>query len=194
MLTFYILNVGHGDSVIIEYVSSTGPVFGVIDSNRTGQNIPAALQKLRELGANKLSFVALTHPHQDHYKGLLEILEAYKGQIAGFYTFPLDHHRQGRLKELAEIYHRIYKSTDDSTIRTSLKEFVQILSHAKNFIGLENWEEPEGFSYELAPVGFEGVEIIAILPPKKVKGTYFQMIEAGSYDIINRLQENKLSL
>jgi beta-lactamase superfamily II metal-dependent hydrolase len=192
LLTLYILNVGHGDSVVIEYLTSTGPVFGVIDSNRTGQNIPAALQKLRELGAKELSFVALTHPHTDHYNGLLEILEAYKGHISSFYTFPLERHR--RLKELAKIYDRLYKRTDNPRIRSSLKEFVRILVHAKKFIGLQNWEEPEGFSYQLAPVGFKGVEIIAILPPKRVKSSYFRMIEVGSYEIVNRLKENELSL
>jgi beta-lactamase superfamily II metal-dependent hydrolase len=194
LLTIHILNVGHGDSIIVEYNGNSGTVFGIIDSNRMDNDDPPALTKLRELGAQELSFVALTHPHKDHYKGLLEILEAYKGHIWNFYSFPLDHHKQGQLPKLVNIYRSLYENTDSKTIRSSLKEFVEILFHAKDSIGLNNWEEPEGFCYELAPVGFEGVEIAAILPPKKVKGTYFQMIEQGRYDIVNRQDENELSL
>jgi beta-lactamase superfamily II metal-dependent hydrolase len=186
--------VGHGDSIVVEYHGPSGTAFGVIDSNRIGKGEPPALRKLRELGATELSFVALTHPHRDHYQGLLDILQAYQGHISGFYSYPLDHHAHGRLKKLAKIYQRLYKSTDSESLRSSLKEFVGILFHAKHFIGLDNWEEPVGFYNLLAPVGFQGIEIAAILPPANVKDTYFQMIEKESYNVVERQKENELSL
>jgi metal-dependent hydrolase (beta-lactamase superfamily II) len=65
MLKVHVLNVEHGDSIIVEFNGS----FGLIDSNRCGQRIPA-LEKLQALGAERLRFVALTHPHHDHYRGI----------------------------------------------------------------------------------------------------------------------------
>jgi hypothetical protein len=57
MLTFYILNVLHGLSVVIEYKDDTDSFFGVIDSNTGAGETPKALAKLRELGATSLSFI-----------------------------------------------------------------------------------------------------------------------------------------
>ena len=75
------MNVDHGDSIVLEYRASAELAFAVIDSNvKTGQK-PRALEKLEMLGAQSLSFVAITHPHADHYMGMRAIMEAYKGQI-----------------------------------------------------------------------------------------------------------------
>jgi glyoxylase-like metal-dependent hydrolase (beta-lactamase superfamily II) len=67
MLTFHILNVLHGLSVVVEYKSEHDSFYGVIDSNSGAGETPKALVKLRELGATSLSFLCLTHPHRDHF-------------------------------------------------------------------------------------------------------------------------------
>ena len=120
MLTIHILQVAHGDSIIVEYNSSSGHYFGVIDSNQVSDGDPPALSKLKLLGAEKLSFAAITHPHADHYKGFLKILRAYEGNIGGFYTFPLA--RQRRLKPLATLYSKMLLETDSMTVRGNLIE------------------------------------------------------------------------
>lgn len=194
MLSIHILNAGHGDSIILEYDGGNGPVFGVIDSNREARQLPPALKKLRQLGAEKLSFVALTHPHADHYRGLLEILEEYRGRIDNFYSFPLDHNKEGRLKKLSKIYVDIHNKTDGLTSRAAICEYLSIIYEVKEHIGLENWEEHTGIESAIAPVGFKGVDIQAILPLRSVKGDYFQLIENESSDVVENMNLNALSL
>lgn len=46
-----------------------------------------AYAKLEELNANNVSFVALTHPHLDHYLGLSCTLKDFK--VNYFFSFPL---------------------------------------------------------------------------------------------------------
>jgi beta-lactamase superfamily II metal-dependent hydrolase len=194
LLAVHILNVGHGDSIVLEYEGEQGRVFGVIDSNNKSGQVPPALRKLRELGAQKLSFVALTHPHADHYKGLLDILEEYRGQIDNFYSFPLDHDVEGRIKELSEIYLRLLEKTDGKTPRSALTEYIKILSEVTENIGLENWQEHTGLENAIAPNGFIGVDMHAIMPLPVVKGKYFQLIQGKSYDAVENPDLNELSL
>jgi len=195
LLTIHILNVNQGDSILIQYAGPSGTAFGLIDSNTTGQEDPPALSMLNNLGATELSFIALTHPHADHYRGLSRIIERYRQQISHFYSFPLGHLSSERIKKIGEIYQELYNSVEScSKVKTDTLEFVKILSFVKRYIGLRNWEEPNGFYNLLAPVGFNGVAIAVLLPSRKVKGRYFEMIEKGSRDILSNQNPNNLSL
>lgn len=65
--------------------------WGVIDSNRISPSSePAALTFLRENNVEELAFVCLTHPHEDHYAGLSDILRRYEGKIEELWVFRLD--------------------------------------------------------------------------------------------------------
>jgi beta-lactamase superfamily II metal-dependent hydrolase len=192
VLTIHVLQVAHGDSIIVEYDSSSGRYFGVIDSNQIPDGDPPGLTKLRSLGAKELSFAAITHPHADHYKGFLKILQAYAGKIGGFYTFPID--RQRRLKQLAKLYQKMISETDSKTVRGNLMELIKILHFAKENIGFDNWTEPNGHLSQITPIGFNDVQIYVIMPHSRVKGTYFQLIEKGRFDIVESKTENDVSM
>jgi hypothetical protein len=66
-----------------------------------GVGTPPALELLQEHGAQGLAFVCLTHPHEDHYSGLSQILEAFEGRIDEFWVFPIDsrHRRKFLLRQ-----------------------------------------------------------------------------------------------
>ena len=89
MLNLHFLNVGNGDFIVVEFNNGSSKAFGVIDCNRTFDRPSAAKDKLIELGAEKLSFICITHPDQDHYTGLLDVLDHFSGKVAEFFTFPL---------------------------------------------------------------------------------------------------------
>src|ERR1700733_6767851 len=89
MLIFYILNVEHGLSVVVEYQRNGSSRFGVIDSNARSGETPKALNKLRQLDAQSLSFICLTHPHRDHFSGLFSVIQNFRGKIDAFYSFPM---------------------------------------------------------------------------------------------------------
>jgi beta-lactamase superfamily II metal-dependent hydrolase len=195
VLSIHTINVNQGDSIVIQYDGPSGKVFAVIDSNRITGSPPAALTKLQELGAESLSFLALTHPHADHYSGLSDILSFYNDKINTFYCFPLGAHLSNdRLKKYAAIYQELAEKADPS-VRGKIVELIRILSLVKTHIGMEKWEEPPGCFTRIAPIGFEGVEIYMLLPPARIKGPYFEMIERGCLDEITTEKNiNHLSL
>lgn len=195
MLKLHILNVNHGDSIVVELISENNQrAYGVIDSNRISNNPPPALSKLQSLGATQLNFIALTHPDADHYRGMLDIFNYYQDNISTFYTFPIGTHINGRLKKLGEIYKNILSSSDSSILKSDTEEFIRILSRAKEYVGLDNWEEPSGFFNVINPPGFEDVEIATVLPPPSIKGSVFELIEKGSWDVLKPQKTNPLSL
>ena len=87
MLRFHFLNVGQGSSTIVEREENGKHHFGVIDSNCRRAEENEVLRKLTSLGAKKLSFVMLTHPHADHYAGMSDILHRFQRRIGAFYVF-----------------------------------------------------------------------------------------------------------
>src|SRR6516164_4941234 len=117
MLNFYFLNVGHGSSVIVEVHDGVKRVYGVIDSNRVGSREPRTLTKLRELGAQELSFLCLTHPHVDHFNGLFEVVLAFPNAIRHFYSCPFGDLclNRNRLRKLASKLKKIANSSDGMT-------------------------------------------------------------------------------
>ena len=193
MLKIYILNVDHGDSIIIEHEDNGSKVYGVIDSNiPEGENTPPALIKLQQLNAKNLSFVALTHPHKDHYLGLPEIIESFP--VENFYSFPLGSLNPANLEKIKGIYRKLIENTDSSYLKRLSFQFVRLLWLVKNRIGLDNWESPIGCDSIIYPQGFSDVDIRIILPHPKEKGFYFQMIENNDVNIATSQNLNKLSL
>jgi beta-lactamase superfamily II metal-dependent hydrolase len=197
-LTFHILNVGHGSSVVVEAETKTGRAFGVIDSNKQGTEPPKALRKLRELGATKLSFLCMTHPHADHFSGLYDIICAFPNAIDHFYSCPMGDLllNQGRLKQLCEKLKKLCNCTDGLTQRQASLEFMQILRWADTGAksGTLEWRECSGESSSIAPPGFSPVEISTILPPNRVKGTYISRIERSDMSVFGTFQDNEISL
>jgi glyoxylase-like metal-dependent hydrolase (beta-lactamase superfamily II) len=180
MLTFHILDVGHGSSVLIELETAAGRSFGVIDSNAAADQDPKALRKLRERGARKLAFLGLTHPHKDHFSGLYTIIRAFPNAIDSFYSCPMGDlfQNRDRLKKLAQQCLRVVNQSDGLDQRRAALEFVQILiwadEAAKNEV-LE-WHECKGEECSIAPPGFSDVAMCTLLPPSRVVGAYVQRI------------------
>lgn len=74
-LVVYVLNVGDGDAIVIQFPEVAGRrAIAVVDSNSG----PKSVTLLRELGATQLRFVAATHPHIDHIRGLEQILKTFE--------------------------------------------------------------------------------------------------------------------
>lgn len=87
-LEVYIIGSRLGESIVIR---TPGGQYGVIDSYATNPQDPATnptITRLRELNATRLSFVALTHPHMDHFRGLLSVFREYPGAIDEFWKPP----------------------------------------------------------------------------------------------------------
>ena len=74
MLRVIFKSVGQGDCVIIEWEEQGGSGIGIIDCKAvSGYN--AAVKHLEDTTPPEVAFIILSHPHQDHYSGLLDVLE-----------------------------------------------------------------------------------------------------------------------
>ena len=85
LLGLHVLGGGVGESIVLELPQGG---WGVIDCYAGRMRDPATnltLQFLRERGVSELEFLALTHPHSDHYRGLLDLLEGFP--IRQFWRF-----------------------------------------------------------------------------------------------------------
>jgi metal-dependent hydrolase (beta-lactamase superfamily II) len=159
MLSFHILNVEHGLSVVVEYEADGRRHFGVIDSNAPAGAEPKALTKLRTLGAESLSFVALTHPHWDHFAGLFSVIKQFGDEISAFYSFPMGDllTNRKRLRAMATKLNRLVK-TDSPEIRHSALELIQIIKWADDSKTKTHWYECAGDLNSIAPFGFKGLQ------------------------------------
>jgi beta-lactamase superfamily II metal-dependent hydrolase len=198
MLTFHILDVGHGSSILIELETVAGRSFGVIDSNAPAGQEPKALTKLRERGATKLAFIGLTHPHKDHFSGLYAIICAFPNAIDYFYSCPMGDlfQNRDRLKKLARKCMSVTKRSDGADQRFAALEFAQILMWADT--GARNgpleWQECKGDECSIAPPGFSDVEIYTVLPPSRAVGTYVERILKDDMSVLGTFEDNEISL
>lgn len=171
-------------------------MFGLIDSNSIKSNATGsiALSKLLELKADKISFIALTHPHRDHYSGLACVFEHFQHNIEYFYTFPITRYLdKGNLAKLANIYRDAYLKSGSENHKSAILELIKIFKYGTDFIKKENWQELTGHWSQVAPTGWQNVRIHALLPDPSIKGQYFNMIEKGDLQTISEPIINELS-
>ncbi len=72
---FYVVDVGQGDGLILQFPNGET---AVIDGGRRGSTSrPPIVRMLEHLGAQKLAFVVATHADADHIGGLIPILRNY---------------------------------------------------------------------------------------------------------------------
>lgn len=84
-LGLHVINGGYGESIILEM---PGGRWGVVDCytpNLGKPNFNPTLRFLRERSVGELEFLALTHPHADHYHGLKDLLEHLR--VRAFWWF-----------------------------------------------------------------------------------------------------------
>ena len=84
-LGLHVINAGYGESIVLEM---PGDRWGVIDCYAPELNKPdlnPTLQFLRTRSVQRLEFVALTHPHEDHYQGITDLLDYL--EVAYFWWF-----------------------------------------------------------------------------------------------------------
>ncbi len=112
-LRIHVLNVGHGDSIILELPDNN---WGLVDCFKTNADSETpALTFLKARNVKRLKFVCLTHPHYDHFHGMLEILKHFTSegrQIEEFWDYGLDKDKMrvflkrcGSEKEFTELQH-----------------------------------------------------------------------------------------
>lgn len=92
-LSVVVFGPGHGEAIVV--VLPDGQV-GVVDGCREPTKLDPVQEFLDEVALQpehqkqplRLAFVCMTHPHEDHYRGLWRLLEAYKGRVDHVWRTP----------------------------------------------------------------------------------------------------------
>lgn len=123
MLKFYFFNVGHGDSIAINFPDNT---WGIIDCNlKTHKEEPSVLKFLKKKEVTELRFLCLTHPHEDHFNGFDQIIAYYKEKTGQFWTYGPP------LKSIKE-------KSKYSSFQKFLKDLMVINKRKRNFVSQIN--------------------------------------------------------
>lgn len=85
----YVLNVGDGDSIIINFPERNGRRrYAVVDCARGSKTVRYLNDVLH---APELEFVCATHPHNDHINGIPELLTEFRGRVREFWDSGFRH-------------------------------------------------------------------------------------------------------
>ena len=80
-------NVGQGDSIILEWSKRDDTVgIGIVDCNLYNGENPVLLH-IQRLACSYIDFIILSHPHYDHFSGMLELLEFCEDNRIGIGCF-----------------------------------------------------------------------------------------------------------
>ena len=81
----HVIGCGVGECILIEFPNSPP---GLVDCGcqEVADYILLFLHQI--LGVDSLSFLAMSHPHEDHMEGLATIVESFKGKIGELWAFP----------------------------------------------------------------------------------------------------------
>lgn len=120
-----------GESIVIR---TPGGAIGVVDSYAFDPHDPSTnptLDRLAKMRAERLRFVAITHPHMDHFRGLLTVFQKYKGHIEYFWRPPFGQREWAVCFEqyIEEVNHGVTKA-DRVTAATSIAVLRKILEIA----------------------------------------------------------------
>jgi beta-lactamase superfamily II metal-dependent hydrolase len=97
-LSVTFIDVGQGDSIFIELPNGKK---ALIDGGNSGVIVDSFL---KSKGVTKLDYVALTHPHSDHYRGLKKVFTSY--QVDNYYDTRaenVDAAGDNNLRDLAKV-------------------------------------------------------------------------------------------
>lgn len=86
-LLVFILDVGDGDSIIVQLPESSGYEHMVIDCKKSAPT----KDWLKKIQAARLALVVATHPHYDHIAGLKSVMKQYPSQIDQFWDSGFRH-------------------------------------------------------------------------------------------------------
>jgi len=74
MIKITFINVGHGDSICLEWVKDGKRRIGIIDSNNPPKQGTPTIDYINSISFDEVFFILLSHPHLDHYSGMLDLI------------------------------------------------------------------------------------------------------------------------
>lgn len=152
MLKITFKNVGQGDSIIIEWKYNDEMQIGIIDCNLFDSRNPV-VDYLKHLKPTIISFIILSHPHEDHFSGMKDLLLYCESQNIVIQRFI---HTAFSTKEFLKASAR--KNTPQS------KELEQLFRLLSSFTKNKAIKDSFFLGGDVRKVEFEGLNLCFLAP------------------------------
>jgi hypothetical protein len=145
-LKIIVYDVGLGDCILIHYPNNE---LALIDSKTTNisENCPA-LDYIKNNG-NRLKFICLTHPHADHYTGMLSILRNKKITVDRFYH---------SMSTILDVVLRFYNNRSVPKYKRALSSRVLIESRVAELLEIFDYLYEKGIDMDKQIVEYRQLE------------------------------------
>ncbi len=182
MITLTIFASNYGESILIKLPNGE---YGVVDcfarnyKEECGNHI---LDYFRELGGypTKLKFICWTHPHEDHSRGLLKLIEKFRNRIDEFWCFmnvdPYDY-----LAYLRAVKKKLLNSNNED-----LKKLVNLVHYKVDI--MEKIKGTEGKQGYVEDANIKEIELNNILLP----GDNLNIYALSPHQTCRRKYQNKV--
>jgi len=188
-LEIHVFGAGKGESVVLAW---PGNRWGVVDCYARSLGDPSSnptLQFLRSRGVSELEFLCLTHPHDDHFRGMSQLLRELK--VRYFWRFPTLSSRD--LRNLGRYLLTDAARSDDGESIESANDFVRTMTLVRE--RRENKQLSQKMvngHQQLYPVPFDSFadfQIWSFAPDGNQLGHYEEALTA-SFSADGRLRPN----
>ena len=123
-LGIHVLGAGKGESIVLAW---PGNRWGVVDCyapSLNDHNTNPTLRFLRSRGVSELEFLCLTHPHDDHFRGMSQLLEHLN--VKYFWRFPTI--SASDLKRMAKYMVGDTERGDVAELKENANDFVRTMT------------------------------------------------------------------
>ena len=162
-----VFDVGHGDCILVTFPNDE---MGLIDSNTMNETAqcPAIPDILN--GSRRLRFLCLTHPHDDHYRGMLSVLKHSDITVDAFWH-PMSLCLEDVLHFFNERFVPYYRDVPfvSRKMRLESGELLDIFEHLENNKSTDFTKRIGDFQ-KLDSVG--GVNVISLGPSHNFSNRY----------------------
>lgn len=100
MFRIHFLDVGHGDSIILQF--DNGRTY-LIDHHEGVGKMPPSEYLVQTLGVKELETVVVTHPHRDHFRGIQQVMETIPIRQVWLSGYPFGGSSYGAFEDLLEM-------------------------------------------------------------------------------------------
>ncbi|MBC8230091.1 MBL fold metallo-hydrolase [bacterium] len=88
LLGIHVIGSGKGESILLELPNGECGIVDCFSPSLTKKHLNQTLRLLADFDVTRLRFICLTHPHEDHFRGITHLLETYQENIEEFWVFP----------------------------------------------------------------------------------------------------------
>ncbi len=129
-MEIHVLGAGKGESIILGWPDNRWGVVDCYAPSVGDHTTNPTFRFLKDRGVTDLEFVCLTHPHDDHFRGMSHLLTHFK--VHHFWRFPTLGVRE--LRQLAKYMHMESRRSGDTTGVENAGEFVSIMQRVNELL------------------------------------------------------------